>query len=117
MNIMRKLIFIVIPLVIAGVVLGLTNPGEEAFISYLRKADIIQSDSTDSALEQIKDRVLEEVLVQQAKKTIRRKNYVIFSTFEYSSVLAGKDHKRYLGIASRFVDLGNPSEDSPDSSR
>ena len=113
---MRKLIFTIIPLVIAGVVLGLTNPDEEAFVSHLRKSDIIRSDSTDSALEQIKDRVLEEVVVQTAKKTIRRKNYVLFSIFEYSSILAGKDDIRYLGIASRFVELGSSSEDSPNSS-
>ena len=111
---MRKLIFLFLLLLLAAVSIFLiaTNPSEKDFVRHLRESDVIPSAPDDGVLGQIKNRVLKEVLAQEAKATVARKNYLLFSVFEYSSLVAGQDRMVYLGIADRYVRLGSASEKS-----
>ena len=109
---MRKLIFLILLLVAISIFLIATNPSEKDFVRHLRESDVIKSAPDDSVLGKIKSQVLKEVLAEEAKATVTRKSYLLFSVFEYSSLVAGQDRAAYLGIANRFVRLGSASEKS-----
>ena len=106
---MRKLIFLILLLAAISIYLIATNPNEKDFVRHLRESDVIPSAQDDGVLGQIKSHVLKEVLAQEAKATVTRKSYALFSLFEYSSLVAGQDRTVYLGIANRFVRLGSSS--------
>ena len=109
---MRKLIFLFLLLAAVSIFLTATNPNEKDFVRHLRESDVIPSAPNDGVLGQIKSKVLKEVLAQEAKATVARKSYLLFSVFEYSSLVAGQDRTAYLGIANLFVRLGSASEKS-----